>query len=128
MLCALCACARCVPPTQVSQDDDLASVHVNARADGASLPALTTLSRYCQCQMAAAEVSDAAELAEPAAERSARHTSAALLGKRSGGALKEFRGNNPHSVWYGLAAAAVATYVCRAAGWRALVDAGRGYC
>ena len=76
--------------------------------------------------MAAAVVSDAAELAALAAERNDRHR-AAQFRKRSGGAFKEHRGrgSNPHSVWFGLAAAAKATYVCRAAGCQALVDAGR---
>jgi hypothetical protein len=104
-----------------------AIVHVNARADGAPSPALTTLSTgNCLCQMAAAEARDAAELAELAAARGARHQ-AAQFRKRSGGALKEYRGkgSNPNSVVFGLAEAAAATYVCQAAGCQALVDAGR---
>ena len=69
---------------------------------------------------------DAAELATMAAQRIDRHR-AAQFRKRSGSFFKIYRGkgSNPNSVVHGLAAAASATYVCKATGCSALVDAGR---
>ena len=69
---------------------------------------------------------DAAELAAIAAQRSERYN-AAQFRKRSGGFHRIYhgRGSNPNSVVHGLAAAARSTYVCRADGCLALVDAGR---
>jgi len=78
--------------------------------------------------MAAAAQSDddSAELAALAAQRNERYR-AAQFRKRSGSFHMADcgRGSNPNSVVHGLAAAAAATYVCKAAGCLALVDAGR---
>ena len=69
---------------------------------------------------------DSKELAAIEAQRNERHR-AAQFRKRSGGFFKTHRGtgSNPNSVIHGLATAAAATYVCKADGCYALVDAGR---
>jgi len=72
--------------------------------------------------------SDAVELAVIRAQRINRHR-AAQFRKRSGSFFRIHHGrgssSNPNSVVHGLAAAASATYVCKALGCSALVDAGR---
>ena len=101
---------------------------MNVGADDVQLPAPKSGSRPCQGQMTAAWQldDDAAELATLAAQRSERY-GAAQFRKRSGGFFRVYhgRGSNPNSMVYGLAAAATATYVCKAPGCSALVDAGR---
>jgi len=101
---------------------------MNVGADDVQLPAPKSGSRLCQGQMTAAWQldDDAAELAARAAQRSERY-SAAQFRKRSGSFYRVHhgRGSNPNSMVHGLAAAAAATYVCKAPGCLALVDAGR---
>ena len=127
-----CSCRRAagarLPLTPMNHGSAIASVHGKTRADDAPLPASKWWSSPCQGQRAAAmqPSDDAAELAALAAERSERYR-AAQFRKRSGSFHKVHRGrgSNPNSVVQGLAAAAAATYACKAPDCSALVDAGR---
>jgi len=125
--CLRAAGAR-FPLTVVNHGSAAPSVHTNAGADNGQLPASSSESRLCQGQMAATGQpdSDAVELAVIRAQRIDRHR-AAQFRKRSGSFFRihHGRGSNPNSVVHGLTAAASATYVCKALGCSALVDAGR---